>query len=121
MAGRKQVFKVPIASKPGHTAIMKTVSQEIKHATLIADHMDGGLTDVDTDSKFESLKSTWIQKLKNDSNHHPWKALAQKILEECDSDYIFHSNLKLFHSCAKAVKAVLHGTYLSLGKAIRLQ
>ena len=71
---------------------MKTVSQEfseaianlqkdfiwgggrmpkIKHAILIVDYKDGGLKDVDIDSKFESLKFMWIQKLKDDSNHHP--------------------------------------------------
>ena len=119
-----QVFKVLIASKPVYTAIMKTVSQEfseiladlqqdfiwgghkpkIKHATLIADYKDGGLKDVDIDSKFESLKFIWIQKLKDGSDHHPWKALAQKILEKCDSDYIFHSNLKLSMSSVKAVR-----------------
>ena len=45
----------------------------------------------------------WIQKLKDGSNHHPWKALAQKILEKCDS-YIFHSDWKLSKSGAKAVR-----------------
>ena len=63
----------------------------------------------------------WIQKLKN---HHPWKALAQKILEKCDSDYIFHFNLKLSKSGVKAVRELpsifLQGTYPSLGKAIWL-
>ena len=44
------------------------------------------------------------QKLKNDLNHHPWKALAQKILENCDSDYIFHSDLRLSKSGVKAVR-----------------
>ena len=122
--GRIQVFKVLIASKPVYTAIMKTVSQEfsealaslqkdfiwggrrpkIKHATLIADYKDGGLKDVDIDSKFESLKFMWIQKLKDDSNHHPWKVLAQKILEKCDSAHVFHSNLKLPNSTAKVVR-----------------
>ena len=122
--GRIQVFKVLIASKPVYTAIMKTVSHEfsealanlqkdfiwggcrpkIKHATLIADYKDGGLEDVDIDSKFESLKFMWIQKLKDDSNHHSWKALIQKILEKCDSDHVFHSNLKLSNSTEKVVR-----------------
>ena len=77
---------------------------KIKHATLIADYKDGGLKDVDIDSKFESLKFMWIQKLKDGSNHHPWKALPQKILGKCDSDYICHSNLKLSKSSVKAVR-----------------
>ena len=46
----------------------------------------------------------WIQKLKDDSNHHSWKALAQNIIEKRDSDYIFHSNLKLSKSGAKAIR-----------------
>ena len=103
---------------------MKTVSQEfsealanlqkdfiwggrkpkIKHATLIAGYKDGGLKDVDIDSKFESLKFMWIQKQKDGSNHHPWKAFAQKILEKCDSDYILHFTLKLSKSSVKAVR-----------------
>ena len=87
VSGRIQVLKVLIASEPVHTATMKTVSQEfsealtnlqkgggsktkIKDATLIADYKDGGLKDVDIDSKFESLKFMWIQKLKDDSNHY---------------------------------------------------
>ena len=103
---------------------MKTVSQEfsealanlqryfvwggrkpkIKHATLIADYKDGDLKNVDIDSKFESLKFMWIQKLKDDSYHHPWKYLNQKILEKYDSDYIFHFDLKLSKSGVKAVR-----------------
>ena len=46
----------------------------------------------------------WIQKLKDGSNHHPWIALAQKILGKCDSGYIFHSNLKLSKSSVRAVR-----------------
>ena len=45
----------------------------------------------------------WIQELKDDSKNHPWKSLAQTILEKCDSDYIFHPNLKLPKSGVKAV------------------
>ena len=94
---------------------------KIKHATLIADCKDGALKDVDIDSKFESLKFLWIQKLKDGPNHHPWKVLALKILEKCDCDYIFHSNLKLSKSSVKAVSIFLQGTYPSLGKDIWLQ
>ena len=43
-------------------------------------------------------------KPKDDSNHHSWKVLAQKILEKCDSGYIFHSNLKFSNSSVKAVR-----------------
>ena len=46
----------------------------------------------------------WIQKLKDGSNYHPLKALAQKVLGKRDSDYIFHSNLKLSKSSVKAVR-----------------
>ena len=55
-------------------------------------------------SKFESLKFMWVQKLKDGSDHHPWKALAQTIFKKYDSDYIFHSHLKLFKSGVKAVR-----------------
>ena len=46
----------------------------------------------------------WIQKRKDGLNHHPWKALAQRILQKCDSDYIFYSNLKLSKAGVKAVR-----------------
>ena len=133
--GRIQVFKVVFASEPVFTAILKTVSQEfsealanlqkdfiwggrkpkIKHATLIADYKDGSLKDVDIDSKFESLKFMWIQKLNDGLNHHPWKTLAQKILEKCDSDYIFHSDLKLPKSGVKAVRELPSFSFFAKG------
>ena len=84
LAGKIQIFKSLIASKPVYLATMKHLPQEIlddlqsmhkdfiwdgklakiKHCTLIGDYTDGGLKDVDLVSKFfTSLKFIWIKKM----------------------------------------------------------
>ena len=83
LAGKIQIFKSVIASKPVHVATMKHLHQEslddlhsmhkdffwdgkeakIKHLTLIGDYIDGGLKDVDLISEFTSLKSVWTRKI----------------------------------------------------------
>ena len=71
LAGKIQIFKSLIASKPVYLATMKHLHQEIwdgkqakiKHCTLIGDYTDGGLKDVDLASKFTSLKFIWIKKM----------------------------------------------------------
>ena len=81
LAGKIQIFKSLIASKPVYVATMKHLPQEIlddlqsmhkdfiwdgkrakiKHCTLIGDYIDGGLKHVDLVSKFTSLKFIWIR------------------------------------------------------------
>ena len=95
LAGKIQVFKSLVASKPAYVATMISVLQKfcdtlkslhrdfiwngkkakIKHSSLTEKYRDGGLKDVDVDAKILSLKISWIRKLK-DSNFHPWKVLV---------------------------------------------
>ena len=77
---------------------------KIKDATLIADYNDGGLKDVDIDSKFESLKFMWIQKLKDDSIIIHGKFLLKRFWKNLTLNGFFYSNLKLSKSDVKAVR-----------------
>ena len=114
LVGKIQVFKSLVASKPVYVATMIKVPQKfcdilkslhrefiwngkkakIKHPSLIGESKDGGLKDVDVDTKIPSLKVSWIRKLK-DSNFHPWKVLANHLLSEVGGETIFHANLSL--------------------------
>ena len=114
--GRKiQVFKSLIASKLVYIATMKTVPKhvldsmqalhrdfiwnskkpKIKHSTLIGNYSDGGLKDIDLTFKLESLKFSWIKRLRDTTDFHPWKVLAYLILKSVGGNSIFHSNLSL--------------------------
>ena len=85
LAGKIQVFKFLVASKPVYVATMISVPQKfcdtlkslhkefiwngkrakIKHSSLIGEYRDGGLKDVDVDAKILSLKISCIKKLKD--------------------------------------------------------
>ena len=67
---------------------------KIKHSTLIGDYCEGGLRDVDIDSKLLSLKFIWIKRLR-DPNSHPWKVVANLLLSQVGGDAIFHTNWRL--------------------------
>ena len=115
LGGKIQVFKSLIASKPVYIATMKTVPKfvvdsmqalhrgfiwnskkpKIKHSTLIGNYSDGGLKDIDSTSKLESLKFSWIKRLMDTTDFHPWKVLADLILKSVGGSSIFHSNLSL--------------------------
>ena len=95
LAGKVQVFKSLVASKPVYAASMVSISDsfvqeikslhkefiwsnrkpKIKHTALIGDYAEGGLKDIDIESKLLSIKISWVRRLK-DSNFHPWKELA---------------------------------------------
>jgi hypothetical protein len=51
---------------------------KIKHTTLINDYEEGGLKDIDIESKFSSLHMSWIRGL-FDKNFHPWKNIPLKL------------------------------------------
>ena len=53
----------------------------IKHTALIADYEEGGLKNFDIVSKFEALRLTWVKRL-FDGNHHPWKNIPLKLLDD---------------------------------------
>ena len=90
LAGKIQVFKSLVASKPVYLATVIDLQQnfcdtikslhkefiwsgkrpKIKYSTLIGDHREGGLKDKDIDANFRYLKFMWIKRL-NDSNFYP--------------------------------------------------
>ena len=54
---------------------------KIKHSTLIADYSQGGLRDIDIDTKIKALQLAWIKRL-FDNNYHPWKILPKCLLSK---------------------------------------
>ena len=67
---------------------------KIKHSSSIGEYRDGGLKDVDIDSKILSLKILWVRQLK-DSNFHPWKVSVNHLLSPVGGEAIFHTILCL--------------------------
>ena len=120
LGGRIQVFKSLIFSKLVHTSSVQYISGDvvkeickiqkdfiwrgkrpkIKHSTLIGNFENGGLKDIDIESKLKVLKLSWIKRLL-DFNFHPWKTLAAKLLEPVEGTKIFHSNLSISRECHK--------------------
>ena len=94
------IFRPLIASKPVYITSLvhtprcvveaiQTIHKEfiwdnknpkIKQPTMIASYCVGGLKDTDIEAKFQSLKFSWIIRLKDQDNFHPWKVVANKIL-----------------------------------------
>ena len=68
--------------------------RKIKHSTLIGDYHQGGLKDVDVDTKILALQLSWIKRL-HDDNFHPWKILPSFLLEKYFSNKssLFYPNL----------------------------
>ena len=73
---------------------------KIKHNWLTGNFEDGGLKDIDIESKLKALKLSWIKRL-SDSNFHPWTTLAAKLLKPVGGTKIFHSNLSMRRECHK--------------------
>ena len=71
-----------------------------KHSTLTGNFENGGLKDIDIEIKLKASKLSWIKRLL-DSNFHPWKTLAAKLLEPVGGNKIFHSNLSVSNECHK--------------------
>ena len=59
---------------------------------MIASYCDGGLKDTDIEAKFQSLKFSWITRLKDQDYFHPWKVVANKILVSAGFTEVFHTN-----------------------------
>ena len=98
-AGRIQVFKSLVASKPVYAASVVSISDsfvqemkslhkefilgnrkpKIKHTALIGDYAEGGLKDIGIESKSISIKISCVRRLKN-SNFYPSKELATYFL-----------------------------------------
>ena len=115
LAGKIQIFKSLIASKPVYVATMKHLPQEIlnnlqsmhidfiwdgrrakiKHYTLIGDYIDGGLKDVDHVLKFTLPKCICIRKMIDTKNFHPWIAVSDNILRNIGGVSVFQSNVSV--------------------------
>ena len=120
LGGRIQVFKSLTFSKLVYASSVQYISGDVvkeickiqkefiwsgkrpkvKHSTLIGNFENGGLKDIDIESKLKPLKLSWIKRLL-DSNFHPWKTLAAKLLEPVGGTKIFHSNLSMSRECHK--------------------
>ena len=51
---------------------------KIKHSTLINDYPDGGLKDIDNESKFKALHMSWLTRFHSD-NTHPWMHIPKNL------------------------------------------
>ena len=114
LAGRIQVFKALALSKAMFICTMKPYSKKflddlneiqkdfiwrgrkpkIKHTSLIADHSEGGMKDIDIKGKLESLRIQWVISLTN-NNFHSWKIIPNFLLKDVGGVSLFHSNLAL--------------------------
>ena len=126
LAGKIQVFKALIISKPVYISTMQHVPDnalndfqnlpkefiwggkrpKIKHCTLIREYEEGGLKDVDIEANISALKFLWIKKLQDPTNHHPWQAVACELLSNFGGDKLFHSNLELSDYCKSTLKDI---------------
>ena len=131
LAGKIQVFKPLVASKPVYAATVVSISEsfvqevkslykefiwsnrkpKIKHTALIGDYAEGDLKDIDIESKLISIKISWVRRRK-DSNFQTWKELAAHFLLPLDKgggggDSIFHSNLTLALSLETKCESLL--------------
>ena len=68
---------------------------KIKHSMLIDHYEDGGFRDVGLLAKFKSTKFTWIKKMLNKSNFHPWIGVADILLKPLGGIDTYYTNLQL--------------------------
>ena len=64
--------------------------------------------------KLKSLKFSWIAKLLDTENSHPWKAIANMLLTPVEGSNIFHSNSHFFMESARNLKKELRIFYQDL-------
>ena len=79
---------------------------KIKQSTMIASYCDGGLKDTNIEAKFQSHIFSWITRLKDQGNFHPWKVVANKILRSVGGTEVFHTNLGFSTDKMKAVNGL---------------
>ena len=79
---------------------------KIKHSTMITSYCDGGPKDTDIEAKFQSLRFSWITRLKDQDNFYPWKVVANKILRSVGGTKVFHTNLGFSPDQMRAVNGL---------------
>ena len=69
---------------------------KIKHSTLIGNYDQGGLKDIDIETKIKSLQLSWLKRL-HDDNFHPWKIIPEKLFFKISplGKNLFYPNFKL--------------------------
>ena len=74
--------------------IWSVKNSKIKHGTLCNDYENGGLKNVDIESKMISLRCSWVKRL-YDESFHEWKVIPNYLITKALGDnFRFHSNLK---------------------------
>ena len=68
---------------------------KIKRKVMINEPECGGLKMIDLCSFNKSLKTTWVKKYLDTTNHGKWKFLFDLELENYDRDLIFRGNLNV--------------------------
>jgi len=66
---------------------------KIKYNTLKSDYKYGGLKSIDITAKFESLNLSWVKRLLY-LNHHPWKIILLKLIQDELCTKLFYPNSK---------------------------
>ena len=73
---------------------------------MIASYCDRGLKDTDIEAKSQSLKFSWMTRLKDQDNFHQWKVVANKILRSVGGTEVFLTNLGFSTDKMKAVNGL---------------
>ena len=61
---------------------------KMKHTSLIGDHSEGNMKDIDIKAKLESLQIQWIKRLPN-NNFHSWKIIPTVLLKDVGGVSLF--------------------------------
>ena len=71
---------------------------KIKHETLRNSFKEGGLKNVDINSKIASLQCSWVKRLYDDKIHE-WKLIPLHLIKSTVGiNFKFHSNLDIYDS-----------------------
>ena len=89
-------------------------NSKIKHGTLCNDYENGGLKNVDIESKMISLRCLWVKRL-YDESFHEWKVIPNYLITKALGDnFLFHSNLKFNNFFRNSLKSTLPIFYQDL-------
>ena len=78
---------------------------KIKHSTLIGDYAEGGLKNVDIDTKLKAMQLIWVRRL-GDDNYQPWKLVPRNYFTLPNGDSVFHRNFESNLSLLRKLKSL---------------
>ena len=134
LQGKITIFKTLAISKIVHLALVLPVpssvikelnkiqqnfiwsgkNSKIKHGTLCNDYENGGLKNVDIESKMISLRCSWVKRL-YDESFQEWKVIPNYLITKALGDnFRFHSNLKFNNFFRNSLKSTLPIFYQDL-------